>query len=221
MEEKHVFLTGSSGGGKTSHLKMMYRDHDGIAVWVNHGDRSAGLPGWIERVESFEAIARRIEACESIEEVRSLRLIYDCPSDTAAIAPLKRLAKRVSDHFSNRVCTLIAVDECAPLLPDDDEDSARENNPLAWLFHEGRDLNCKVAVATQDPGEVSYTPVKNLKWLVWAGKSKMFHRGFKQYWGLQDLDLPRENHKYVVMDPLDPPEIVYKGETDPEPFDQY
>lgn len=214
MQAKHVMTGGSSGGGKTTYLRELHDLHDGISILCNYDNpRASGFEGFI--CNSFEEMIMAVRNCGSEAELRNLRIDYRgaYPGVDATREPM-HIAKKVGEEFNSKICTQIIVDEAQHALPDDENRSSVESgNPLAWGLHQGRDLNIKCVVATQDVSDLYYTPLKNCAYFVWVGKVKSFHDGFLRYWKFNELSLPTENHRYVVINPTKPASIVYRGET--------
>lgn len=107
----------------------------------------------------------------------------------------------------------VIVDEAHRHLPDSEKKSSAKNNTLAAMLHEDRDKGVKIVLASQDPTDFYYPPLKQCKWLVWCGPPSTFHRGFRRYYSIDVDDLPDERFQYVVIRPSDPPRVVYQGET--------
>jgi hypothetical protein len=214
MQAKHVFSAGSSGGGKTTRLRERHARHDGPSIWVNHLDGTdiEDVPGVV-----CSSLTDMVEAVRSCSSLRRLRIDYRPPeSGPEAAAVPKEFGRMMSAESGGEVCTQVILDEVQVLMPDSEQDSSRDINPVAWMLHEGRDDNIKVVASTQDPTEVFYPPIKNCKWFVWVGEAKVWHSGFLQYWGFDSLNLPDSNHRYALIRPSEPPEIVFRGETDPD-----
>jgi len=59
-----------------------------------------------------------------------------------------------------------------------------------------------------------YSGINQCEYIAWCGEPRTFHKGFVDYYSLSGL-LPDEPYSYVVIKPVSPPEVVYRGETDP------
>ena len=216
MRAKHVFVAGASGGGKTTFARETHAKHDGISVWVNFNDES-GLDGRsmanAVTCRSRAGLDDAVRSCSSPAQVRNLRVNFVTDDPVEAAETVREFAVSVADHFDAEVCVQVILDECQHVLPDESSSSVQQGNPVAWMLHEGRSYNIKAVLMTQDPVEVYYPPIKNCKHLVWVGETKTFHRGFTNYWNLNDLDLPTEDFEFVVIKPTDPPQVVHRGET--------
>lgn len=217
MQAKGVFVAGSAGGGKTTDLRERHTRHNGISVWVERAskDRSE-KEGFGKVCRSFTDMVEAVRGCDGEKELRNLRIHYYSPPGPKAVEEPRAFGRAVAQEFDREVSTQVIVDECQHQLPDDEEKSSvEEGNPLAGILHEDRDKNVKAVLATQDPVEVYYPPIKNCKWFIWVGEIKTWHTGFLQAWGFHDLDLPRHDHEAAVIKPSRPPEIVERYETDP------
>jgi len=213
VKAKHVLVAGSAGGGKTTYCREMFAKHDGAAVWVNHyGERVPNATTCSSRGD----LAAQAKRCTTQAELRRLRIDYRCDPMSGA-ADARRFARAIAQAADREVCTLVVIDEAHAVLPDNEGASGvNSGNSAAAMLHEDRDKNVKLALVTQDPTDLYYPPIKQCKHIVWCGEIKTFHAGFLRYFGIQDLDLPTEDHQYVVIKPTLPPKIVASGETDPD-----
>jgi len=222
MKAKHVLVAGDSGGGKTTRCRETVAKHDGIAVWCNHdGD---DVPG--ETVRSLAEMQEAVQACSSVAEVRNRRLDFRCSDPSSGARTARTFALAVEVVRDREVCVLVLVDEAHEALPDTEEQSAvNSGNPVAKMLHKDRDDNVKVVLATQDPQDLYYPPVKQCKFIVWCGAVSTFHKGFVNYYnlrdmkagdGVEDASLPTEDYEVVVIKPTLPPRVVHRTETDPQ-----
>ncbi|ELZ78105.1 hypothetical protein C455_10498 [Haloferax larsenii JCM 13917] len=115
--------------------------------------------------------------------------------------PLKtaREARQVAHeyHEATGFPTQVVFDEAHNVLPDGEVES---DNPVKKMLHEDRDKALKVVIATQDPSDLEYTPIKQCKYWVWVGEWAVFHDGFLRYFSIPRDDLPTEPYQYVVFD---------------------
>ncbi|QCC47434.1 hypothetical protein [Halobellus limi] len=220
MKAKHVMIGGSSGGGKTTYAREMYAKHNGVSIWVNHNDEDGLTSRDVDGARvarSFSEAKDLVTSCTTQRELRRLRIDYRCSDPTKGVADSRQLALAIADATDAEVCTQIIVDEGHTVLPDDEDTSAvKTGNPLAKILHEDRDENVKGVVMTQDPTELYYPPIKNCKYFVWCGEVKTWHRGYLRYYGLNEVDLPTEDWRYVVIKPTDPPQVIDRGTTSEE-----
>jgi len=101
------------------------------------------------------------------------------------------------------------------VLPDSEAQSGpTSGNPVREALHEDRDRGVKVVLATQDPTDLYYPPIKQCRHLVMFAPSS-FHTGFLRYYDIESLEYPTEAYHYAVVRPSLPPEVVYRGVTDP------
>lgn len=200
MKALHDLIAGPSGGGKTTYARKRFYYHDGPAIWVNHSDEDR-LPGTVCKTET--EIKNQIE-----KQGDAARIVYPWNGDPEHGPDIPI---RVGVSYSGTVA--IFIDEGSAVMP---EGADRTENSTAWAFHEARDKGVAIKLITQDPTELSYPPIKNIRYMVWAGPVKTWHRGFRNYYSLPADMFPKENHHYHVIEPTDPPEVVYRGETDPD-----
>jgi hypothetical protein len=105
----------------------------------------------------------------------------------------------------------VIVDEAQDeALPDG---STTPDTPVKRGLHQDRDHGGKWVVASQDPSDLHYTPLKQCQWYCWVGPWATFHEGFIRYFNIDKSTLPTADYQYVVLDKQMSP--VYQGETDP------
>jgi hypothetical protein len=203
MQAYHTMVGGDSGGGKTTYLRQAQAEYPGLSIWINH----AGADGLSGRdLEDAATVRTEREARRS--DATRLNWVTDDPLKTA------REARRVAHdyHETTGYPTQVIVDEAQDgVLPDGDVDA---DNPVKKMLHEDRDRALKVQVATQDPQDLEYTPLKQCKYWVWVGEWSTFHRGFINYFDLPKSELPTEPYQFVVFDKR--MNVLHRGETSEE-----
>lgn len=193
MKAEHALVCGDSGGGKTTLMREMHQTFDGVSIWINHN--SERVPG--RSVSTVTELANAIEA--------GARRINLTTSDAlAAVEAARSVAYHVVDGR-----TQIVVDEAHNLLPDGSVDA---DNPLKQSLHEDRSEGVRVVVATQDPSDLAYTPIKQVQYITWVGGWSVFHDGFIRYFSIPRDELPTEAFEYVVFNKR--MEVEYRGETE-------
>lgn len=227
MKAKHLLIAGDSGGGKTTRARETVAKHDGIAVCVNHDTGEDGktdfedFPG--QAVTSLEEMQAAVQDCRNRAEVRNLRLDLRVDDVLEGASMARKFARQVGQHFDAEICTLVLIDEGHNALPDSEsKSSVNSGNPVAKMLHEDRDLNVKCVIVTQDPQDLYYPPIKQCKHIVWVGAVSTFHKGFIQFYnlnemvagdGVENADLPTEDHEVVIIKPTHPPRVVHRTET--------
>lgn len=206
MEAKHVTMVGDSGVGKTTLLRQIANETDGVVIWVNDSDEDK-VPGYVAggRKGMFTAL-------EHFDSWSNVRINYQSEKGPQEqIAECWQFAKDI--HDSADVCTCIIGDEAHRFNPDDG--TGPFETPGKGVLHEGRDDGVKIVYDTQDPQSFDYGPMKQSKYFAWVGPPMGFHDGFLNAHGWIPRDkLPDRNHEYVVMDKQG--EIVYRSETKEE-----
>ncbi|WP_042666108.1 ATP-binding protein [Haloferax sp. ATB1] len=188
MQAYHTVVTGDSGGGKTTLLREMQAEFPGLSIWVNFTNTD-GITG---RDLDDAATVRSVGEARASDATR-LNWVTDSPLETA------RQARTVAHeyHEATGFPTQVIFDEAQNVLPDGEVDS---DNPVKRMLHEDRDKALKVVIATQDPSDLDYTPIKQCKFWVWVGEWAVFHDGFLRYFSIPRDDLPTEPYQYVVFD---------------------
>ena len=193
MQAKHALICGDSGGGKTTLMREMQSTFDGVSIWINHNDER--LPR-ATRVDNFDQLQAEIGQ-------GGTRIDYRTGEPLAAVEHARSMAYHVLDDPMQ-----IVVDEAHNLLPSGSVDA---DNPLKAALHEDRDVGVQVVVATQDPSDLEYTPIKQVQHIVWCGEWSVFHDGFIRYFSIPRNELPTEPYQYVVFDKR--MNVNYRGET--------
>ncbi|GAB3315209.1 hypothetical protein [Haloplanus salinarum] len=189
MQAYHTLVAGDSGGGKTTYLREAHATYPGLSIWIDHHGVD-GIGG--RSLDDAETVRSEREARQS--DATRLRWRCDDPLDAA------RGARAVAHdyHESTGFPTQVIADEAQDgMLADGDVEA---DNPIKRMLHEDRDKALKVQVATQDPQDLEYTPLKQCKYWVWVGEWSTFHRGFINYFDLPQSELPTEPYQVVVFD---------------------
>lgn len=194
MRAHHTGVFGDSGGGKTTFMREMHTKFTGLSIWVNHNGES-NISG--KRCRGKKAML-------SADDAR-LNLICDDVNDGT------RMAREVGQEYHKRTGYgyQVIVDEAQEsALPDG---SSSPDTPLKRMLHQDRSDGGKAVVATQDPTDLHYTPLKQVVNWVWVGEWSPFHEGFLRYFSIPTDELPNENYRYVVFDKQ--MNFSYRGET--------
>jgi DNA helicase HerA-like ATPase len=200
MQAFHTLVAGDSGGGKTTLMRQMHAEFNGLSIWINHTNAD-GLDG--RSIKSGATVRSAAEARQS-SAVR-LNWVTGDPTETAAAA--RQVAHEYNDATGYPV--QVVIDEAHEVLPDGKVDV---DNPVKRMLHEDRDKALKVVIATQDPSDFDYTPIKQCKYWVWVGEWSVFHDGFLRYFSIPRDELPTEPYEYVVFDKR--MQVLYRGETE-------
>lgn len=194
MNAEHTLVCGDSGGGKTTLMREMHQTFDGVSIWINHN--SERVPG--RSVSTINDLKDAVRSGDS-------RINFEVPGGAALTAV--EAARSVAYHTIDGRMQLI-VDEGHNLLPDGDVD---KDNPLKQALHEDRSERVRVVVATQDPSDLAYTPIKQVQYITWCGGWSVFHDGFIRYFSIPRDDLPTAPYEYVVFDKR--MQVVTRSET--------
>lgn len=181
MTAEHALVCGDSGGGKTTLMREMHQTFEGVSIWINHnGER---VPG-----RSVNTVTELSNAIQS----GTRRIELTTTDALKAVTAARSVAYYVVDGRSQ-----IIVDEAQNHLPDGSVDA---DNPLKQALHEDRSEGVRVVVATQDPSDLAYTPIKQVQYISWVGGWSVFHDGFIRYFSIPRDELPTAPYEYVVFD---------------------
>jgi len=202
MKAYHTLVTGDSGGGKSTLLAEMAAEFPGLTIIIDPVVEPEDSPdnkftghnlSGAKTVRSAAA-ARRADA-------RIIHWVTDQP-DTAAGE-----ARAIAKDYRN------ATGYPAQIIVDEAQETglADGEGPVKAGLHGDRDDAIKWVVATQDPSDLSYPPLKQCKTWVWVGEPAMWHQGFLRWWGMDESALPGRDYEYVVFDKSGREQ--YRGET--------
>jgi len=200
MQAYHTLVAGDSGGGKTTLMRQMHAEYNGLSIWINHTGAD-GLSG--RHLDSAATVRSASEARQS--SAARLNWVTSEPVEPA------REARQVAHeyHDATGYPVQVVVDEAHEVLPDGKVDV---DNPVKRMLHEDRDRALKVVIATQDPSDFDYTPIKQCKYWVWVGEWSVFHDGFLRYFSIPRDELPTAPYEYVVFDKR--MEVLHRGKTE-------
>jgi hypothetical protein len=180
MRTEHVLIGGASDGGKTTELRRMHENFDGVSLWCNHSagiadTHTSNVAGY--RAHGRKALHTGVGRYDEWEDVR-LNLKIDDPNRNVETAI--GFAIDVWDTTSASgypVATQIIVDECHHVAPE----------LLAWILSEGRDKAIKGVFATQAihklrGREPLDSDLGNARYRVWVGEWSMENHGVISYY---------------------------------------
>lgn len=210
MKAHHCLVVGDSGKGKTTFLREMHATASCASVWVNHSNESR-VAG--EVAATAPTMKKACASFSSFEQVRINMKTDKNPREAFAVA--REFALEL--HSKTGAACQIIIDEAHAALPDSESKSGADSgNPVRTSLHEDRDKGIKVVLATQDPQDLYYPPIKQCRHIVWVGDANSLHKGFINYYNLSDIQggsLPSQEFDYVVIKPTLPAKIVYSGRT--------
>jgi hypothetical protein len=183
MKAHHTLVAGDSGGGKTTLMRELHDTYPGLSIWINHHDES-NVAG--KRASGLRAIQT------ADRTTINLRV-----SDGVRGAEIAREACREYHEASGFPAQIIADEVQDGLLPDG---SSPPDTPVKQGLHQDRDHAIKWVVASQDPSDLHYTPLKQIQHWIWVGPWSTFHEGFLRYFSIPRDDLPSEPYEWVKFD---------------------
>lgn len=196
MKAYHTLVVGDSGGGKTTYLREKHATANAASVFLTDKPSESNISG--TRVRGRKALNTAVNRADSPTDVRAKWLGASYPD---AVHTVREWAYDLRTHRG--WSTQVIVDEADGALPDSESLSgSSSDNPLRDGLHGDRDRGIKYMLATQDPSDLYYPPVKQCRWFVWVGKAAPWHEGFARYFGFTDMrgELPAEEFEYVVFE---------------------
>lgn len=187
MRSEHVIMGGASDGGKTTELRRMHAEFDGISVFVNHNS-GPGSESYTSNVAGYRASGRKAMQTatgkfDSWEEVRINLKVDDVDEGLKLAIGFAMDVFDTTSAADNPVATQIIVDEAHHA---DDE-------LLSWVLAEGRDRAIKGVIATQSLQKFrDNAPLKhdvgNARYRVWVGEWSMDNHGaISYYFPVEDM----------------------------------
>jgi len=200
MKAHHAAVFGDSGEGKTAILKE-FQSHCGWPVIISDhsegdgsgkypaSDKLATLSGMRDRVANWDEPTDKV----IVHHSSSLS-----PKEHAA--NVAQIARDILDTYG--VPVAVIYDEAHRVLAGDWDEPGE--NPVAWCLHEARDLGIKCIVATQDPQDLPYGPLKQCQTLTWVGRPAGFHGPFLSHSISDAIDkdtvYEQDQYEYTVFD---------------------
>lgn len=188
MKARHTLISGDSGGGKTTLAREIADTSGFVSVWVGEGDR---IPGQV--VNGPQTLREAVDGGASVVHYK-----------TGDVLTAVTHARSLAYHETRRPVSVI-VDEAQDHLRED------QSNPIKAGLHRDRDVGVRYVLITQDPSDLPYTPLKQVRYWAWVGEWSTFHDGFLRYFSVPREELPDERFRYVVLDKRMAP--LYRDET--------
>lgn len=205
VQAYHTLVAGDSGGGKTTLLREMYDTYPGLSIWIDHSRTGVDGIGAAD-LEDAAVVRSGVEA----RRADATRLQWRCDDPVEAGAQVLQFVREY--HEATGHPSQVIVDEAQDqALPDGDVDN---DNPIKWMLHQGRDERIKVVIASQDPQDLAYTPLKQCRFWTWVGGWSVFHEGFLRYFSIPTGELPTNRFQYVTLNKR--MDVVDRGSTKEE-----
>lgn len=217
LEERHWFVVGNSGTGKSTLMSQMFSEYDhGPSIHVEHvgADHYQGRP-----VRNFEQLDNQLKHYDRWEDVK---LVFHTTewSLTEAFYYAIDFARDVMDMAT--VATQITIDEVHNAVPHAEDAKVDEEDPnyVYWCLHEGRKHGVKIGMATQHPQQLKsmYMSLAQLKYWGWVGPPAGVHGSFLTHpiasWIPVDRIRKLDRFEYIVFD--DEGNLRWEGETNPQ-----
>jgi hypothetical protein len=205
MKAYHTLVTGDSGGGKSTLLAEMAAEFDGLTIIIDPVVEPEDSPDQKfsgNNLRGARTVRSAAEARRS--DAHIIHWVTDAPDSAAGEARQMAKAYRNATGYPAQ----IIVDEAQETGLADGE------GPVKSGLHGDRDDAIKWVVATQDPSDLAYPPLKQCRTWVWVGEPAMWHEGFLRWWGMSKEQLPDREYEYVVFDKSGREQ--YRGETKEE-----
>ena len=192
MKALHTLVVGDTGTGKSTLLRQIAVETPATTIWIDHMGSEDDLRA---------PVARSVADLRTLARDRDVIRYVPTGTDDPALA-----ARSIAHHEIDGP-TQIVSDECQEVLTDDSDNQIKQG------LHTDRDRGIKWVLATQDPADLPYTPIKQIRYYVWVGEPAMFMDGFLNYYGFDRGDLPDQDFRYAVLDKSGA--VIDRGETDP------
>lgn len=204
MKAEHVIMGGPSGAGKTTELRRMHEEFDGVSVWVNHTSGpvesfASGVAGY--RAEGREAMQTAVGKFDEWEEVRVNLKINNINEGLATAAQFAVDVNDTTTSNGNPVAVQVICDES----------HHADDDLFNWYLAEGRDHALKFATATQNPRKWPKDDLINARYWVWVGPYASANKGWLDYYGFPRDDMAQKDFTYEVFNRS--MERLYKGQT--------
>lgn len=209
VKAHHTCVVGDSGSGKTTLVRQIHEEFEkGPSLWVNHSGEM-NVAGTVAR--SPGELKQVVTRAESIQ---NLRVNYKPNVDAKEACAVARAWAKELRRYSGFPVQVV-VDEAVAVLPDSESESG-PGNPVRDGLHEDRDQKIKWVLATQDPMDLFYPPIKQCRQIIWVGIPSPFHQGFASYFNLAKGAMPTQEYAYRVFRKERPFEWtpVYEGTTE-------
>lgn len=205
----HALLCGDSREGKSTLLAERHSrlDCPSIVVRAKDSDSYEGTTR-----QSAEGLITSFEEAQDPSEVK-----IDMYSGNKSLRTMASTAILFADNVNDKTGepVHVGIDEAHNAMPDTDEEISE--NAVRWALHEGAGNGVFVTVASQDPQDFAYTPIKQCEYFTWVGRPNGFHGAFFGHNISKVFDESKietqDQYEYTVFDKRG--NVLYGGETDP------
>jgi len=191
MKAYHTLVTGDSGGGKSTLLAEMADRFQGLTIIIDPGD---------DGDEKFTGrgplAAVTVHSGHEARQADASIIHWRTDESQSAVDTAAGEAREIAKEYrrSTGYAAQIIVDEAQTSGLSDNE------GPVKRGLHGDRDMAIKWVVATQDPSDLDYTPLKQINTIVWCGEWAVFHDGFIRFFSIPRDELPTEPYQWVAFD---------------------
>lgn len=187
MKAYHVCVGGPSGGGKSTYLRELHAEYDGLSVFLTTKD---------DETTAVHDPPRRI-----------VRSPASYPDDIAQVREWARdrpeSVQVIVDEAQNAPSFRDKQGADGPVRKGLHED---RDQAVKWVIATQNPQDLRTSAN-------NYGPVQQCVSFVWVGPTRTWHSGFLNWLSIDAGELPDDDHEVAVIEPSDPPHVVHRTKT--------
>lgn len=189
--DKHVFIAGATGGGKTVVANGMHAEFDGLSIFFNSEEENNVVGFAINSPDQITEAIRQygthvtLDYRPSSPTKEGLNLELD--------SVINYLFKFV-DKTGRSIPIQLIVDECQ-----DYAEEGKSEGTLHMAVRKGRKRMIKTVPASQEAARVSKTLVRQCKYNVWCGEFNPYYESYFNSYNLPTDVLKKQDDGYYTI----------------------
>lgn len=189
--DSHVFIAGTTGGGKTVTANEAHALSKGLSIFFN-SEEEDNVTGFTIHKPGHVLRAIRQHGWNVTLDYRPLS--EDKEGLNVELERLVDLLFEIADKTGRKHPIQLLVDECQ-----DYAEQGKSEGALHRAVRKGRKRKIKVMALSQDPARVSKTVVRQCKYNIWCGEFNPYYEAYFDAYNLPVNVLKEQEQTYYTI----------------------